>query len=628
MTFGMAATASLAASLQDFGFRSMLAGGRPAIGGRPLLVMMINFSYNAPLPWTNAEADTLVYPVNGKTLNSYFVEASNNRFRWTRPSTGIVGPIPIQATESEQRAKYLMDNPAGISRAMSAALMSATVDWARMDANGDGSITEDELGILILHNGAGSGARSVDPSGCLALPNSPVRICGGETRVSVAGAGLGTAAHELTHQLGAIDLYGAWNKGSCLNRSLTVMSCGPETLNLDPWHKLRLGWAEPRIRSLRAPSTETLSTALGDPIASIILYDPVRGTNEFLLLEYRTRNVNSSSGETELLSEGLAIWHVRQNPTYVAAVGAPLMVPGSNVLWGSGTMTLPLHWLDGTRTGIRIFIAPFEKNASSISISWSTDLSGIYNRNPFAGEGFAPIPGALAQVSVDGSDNAWGINNQDEIYQFHWGPRKWVQIPGRLNQIVAAGGTAWGLNAAHSIFRFNRQTGAFEQILGSLVQIVAGGENEAWGINEDFEIYRFNSASQRFEKVPGILRQVSGVSETNLWGLNPFNQAFQFDPVTRGFVSVPGSFTQIEAGNGTAVWGLNVDQQIFRYNHAIGRFDLIPGWLVQASVGFGDSVWGLNGRNEIFQFTGTGFAHINGRLRRVAAGSNTAWGLN
>src|SRR5262249_38529125 len=153
------------------------------------------------------------------------------------------------------------------------------------------------------------------------------------------------------------------------------------------------------------------------------------------------------------------------------------------------------------QTGIRIFVSPYGDGADAIQVSWGGQPSGIYVRNPFENSSFVPVPGALAQISAENSDNIWGLNNQDQIFYYDWNIRRFIQVPGSLTQIVAAGNTAWGLNAEHDIFRFNRQTWRFEQIPGKLVQIVAGGVNQAWGINQDFEIFRFNGSTERFENI-------------------------------------------------------------------------------------------------------------------------------
>jgi hypothetical protein len=87
-----------------------------------------------------------------------------------------------------------------------------------------------------------------------------------------------------------VDLYGSWGRNDRLNDHLTVM--GPSDFTacyLDPWHRMQLGWVEPRIASLRSGGITNIPAAqMGDPTAPLLLYDPSRGLNEYWLLEYRT----------------------------------------------------------------------------------------------------------------------------------------------------------------------------------------------------------------------------------------------------------------------------------------------------------------------------------------------------
>ena len=59
--------------------------------------------------------------------------------------------------------------------------------------------------------------------------------------------------HELSHLLGAIDLYGS----NCLSQNVSLMGCTAypnpddrQSYHLDMWHKMQLGWVRPRVRSL------------------------------------------------------------------------------------------------------------------------------------------------------------------------------------------------------------------------------------------------------------------------------------------------------------------------------------------------------------------------------------------
>jgi len=145
-------------------------------------------------------------------------------------------------------------------------------------------------------------------------------VCFVTHRVSLA-----TLCHEVSHLLGTKDLYGVWNQ-ECLNNGLSLMSCtitfadNPAIYHLDPWHKMQLGWTQPRIRSLPAGGIETIPAAqLSGWDKPLLLYDPNRGTSEFFLLEYRTTQHPAGSGfdyDANAADSGLVIWRVRQEPNH------------------------------------------------------------------------------------------------------------------------------------------------------------------------------------------------------------------------------------------------------------------------------------------------------------------------
>jgi hypothetical protein len=137
---------------------------------------------------------------------------------------------------------------------------------ADTDLNRD--VTADELLILIIHNftGYGPGNRANAPATVTKhaplVPDKQVTVT-----VVVAGDGIETPfyqiAHELSHSLGTIDLYGSGNE----NQLLTLMA---------------LGWCEPRIQQLRASSAPVIvgEISAGRPDGAVILWDPSRWSGE------------------------------------------------------------------------------------------------------------------------------------------------------------------------------------------------------------------------------------------------------------------------------------------------------------------------------------------------------------
>jgi hypothetical protein len=154
---------------------------------------------------------------------------------------------------------------------------------------------------------------------------------------------------------------------------------------LDAWHKLQLGWLEPRIRSLTAGGVETVpATQSPATDAPVILYDPARGVSEFFLVEYRTSTSPWGAGyEDNLPSNGLGIWHVvhdaNKNLQEWANVGQSVWLEGqpdlqrgedNHLLWTGSTTTPALRWSDGTVTRATILVRPFSTGDASLTFEW------------------------------------------------------------------------------------------------------------------------------------------------------------------------------------------------------------------------------------------------------------------
>jgi M6 family metalloprotease-like protein len=380
---GLCTLSASAVTLEDFGYGQMRPPDRPnggeARGIRPLLVILAQFDGRPAFTLTQATYDTLVFNTLQRSVNGYFLVNSNGRFSWTRDGGGTTRifqfPGSVLAWPEKQRMAHVLKTAAVLSG----------IDFSQFDTNRDGSVTTDELGILMIDNVTQNGGanRDTDPV-CVRPEGFQVSLC---LRIAAAGhrASLMTICHELTHSLGALDIYGA----NCFSNNLTLMGCSPggtddrTTFHLDPWHKMQLGWFEPRIRSMRAPGTESLPAAnTVQPGAPVLLYDPVLGTSEYFLLEYRSaRNRAGLHYDENVAGTGLVVWHIKQdgnkNPILIPNVGyavyadgAPGLVRGGNTVWGSTVITPTLRWLDGSSAAVRVQSRPFAPTDSQIIIDW------------------------------------------------------------------------------------------------------------------------------------------------------------------------------------------------------------------------------------------------------------------
>ncbi|HUG11103.1 MAG TPA: hypothetical protein VMM36_08825, partial [Opitutaceae bacterium] len=375
------ATAGTAATLADFGHENMTVNGKAALGVRPAVIILLDLANSGTFSHPSSYYGEYVFnPSNTTTAgvrsaNGFLLANSHGRFSIAPAGVGIVGPV--QLSDSDRMAA-LGDDVKKAGLAINAAAL-AGFNFAPFDSDGNGRVTTDELLILIFDNSStedSGAARAANPTGlnpdttfnAFTPPGSSVSMLV-HTVILTQNVSFATLCHELIHLLGAKDLYGIWGQKTCYGGKYTVMSCTIlepadlatqefNTFHLDAWHKMQLGWVEPRIREISASVVETI-TAAQSPTATdapVILYDPAHGTDEFFLLEYRTNQINTGSlgYEDDLPSNGLCIWHVVHDGNKnliewenigqsVWLAGQPLLGRGqdSRMAWTSATITPP-----------------------------------------------------------------------------------------------------------------------------------------------------------------------------------------------------------------------------------------------------------------------------------------------
>ena len=389
-------------SLSDFGYDTMTVNKVEARGHRPLLMVLVEFDGGAPLAHSAAYYDELVFNpfvdlglgTLGRSVNGYYMNVTGGRFQWSRASD-VIGPLRVPA----DLAGLKLDDRLARLIPMVAA---AGYDFSRVDANDDSAIGADELSVLVVDNGSTSSGQTVGPVRCRVATQKV-----GDVTVHASFVGsrpsLMLIAHELSHQLGTLDLYG--HDGN-RNAAVTLMGFEPgdddmRTWHLDPWHKTRLGWAEPILWRLDTYGSHTLAVANSlRADAALIVYDDVRGLNEFFVIEYRSRSAmdeyvpsRSPGGgqirfnyDADVAGDGVAIWHVylvdgepieltvsapglpRKTDKSVFLDSAPAFVHGDNNLWATGQTTPPLRWLDGTATNTRLRIGGFDATSKDVVI--------------------------------------------------------------------------------------------------------------------------------------------------------------------------------------------------------------------------------------------------------------------
>lgn len=402
-----------------------------APASRPLLVILAEFTgldvshpasfthpTNPPPYYWDAHKKGLLYHSSGEyepmvfnqgtqphTLNGYFHEISNGRFAWTK-----AGVVKVSLPKEALRANL---GDACFAYLLQQVYATGEVDFTAfvggLDGWGNGLITREDLGILLISN---------DPSiGWQTEGGLDVTLTGA-TKIHFNGSmatahdheDFGTECHELVHAVGNdVDLYGFPTYG---NGRLTIMSYtgvsdpveNPETWHLDPWIKMQFGWTDPRIVEIPSKGSAILPAAqLMDPNAPVILCprNYYRG-GEYFLLEYRTTNCAAGPGyDANVLGYspdtmqcgGLVIWHVypralwskNQQPVWSesAATNHLDFEARGRCPWPSNTTTPVLRYWDGhASTLVRLHVRPFVPGANSITVDWDQPEVWVDFRRP------------------------------------------------------------------------------------------------------------------------------------------------------------------------------------------------------------------------------------------------------
>jgi M6 family metalloprotease-like protein len=202
------------------------------------------------------------------------------------------------------------------------------------DTNADFTVDDNELFMLVIDSDSvGSAARR---------GTTPPSVLFNGHSVGWSGTGLAaghqssymTFCHELLHMLGIqAEMYGS----NDLNQSYTTMCAtiyqsSPnvtipdvrKTFHLDPFHKMKLGWCEPRLYDANALGSVFVKVHRHDYTdAPVLLYDGNdESSKRFFMLEYRNSKVPF---DENVGSNGIAVWRVE-----LGADLQPFQIPGSN----------------------------------------------------------------------------------------------------------------------------------------------------------------------------------------------------------------------------------------------------------------------------------------------------------
>jgi M6 family metalloprotease-like protein len=379
-----------AATLAEFGHGSISVLGQPAAGARRLLVVLVEYSEFPPISVTHtpqyyeqlAIGDPVPpfstdNPVNPASLREYFREVSYGRF-WFELA-GRIGPLSMGPLGTDP------GTPIRITNIMQKVADIAPQVLTASDANGDHAVAENELSVLLIENipGAAPG-NSFQASPVQASATAGPGTVSVSVSVRPAGGGVLTPFYQLAHEtshaaVGTIDMYNApaglgpnkVNTGMTLMGAYSFTANDQYTVHLDIWHKLALGWAEPRVFRLKEPQTQEVWEGAD---GSLLLWDDSRNANEYFLIERRRPNAPGEFYDSGFAGDGIVIWRVdTQLAGGILTLAPPGLTPGNPGAWASGSQTPYLAWTSGQSTGVSVSVG--DSGNGRLQVTWGEEVA-------------------------------------------------------------------------------------------------------------------------------------------------------------------------------------------------------------------------------------------------------------
>ncbi len=342
--------------------------GTPATETReiPLIVILANFDANGngvddwdpanPSARMDGEqwAGTDVsdhyetYFGDGYSLMSYFYEASMGAFRYV-PAEIDVLPEGAKYDKGIIEITVPIKHPSASGDAQGAitTVFEATdpyIDYTKFDTNKDGTIVPTELGVVILNPGQDASNGTTNLGGQhpyqvhgtsqslnAAMEDYAIRFSGssgskvtniGEYGKNSAPMAMGTAAHELAHNLGAEDLYdtnrnghgggtiGGWPRAYnfSLQSNGNHLGGGTRPAYEDPYHRIYLEWADYEVVE---DGIYTLHSTMSQKYKILRVNTPDPG--EYYLIEIRLKEGFESSLTSGSSKGGIMVWHIDED---------------------------------------------------------------------------------------------------------------------------------------------------------------------------------------------------------------------------------------------------------------------------------------------------------------------------
>ena len=282
-----------------------------------------------------------IYFGDGYSLSNYYEELTMGAFRFVPIEFDVV-PEGSPFTKGVIEVTVPIPHPSASGNAQGTItnVFEATdpyVDYSKYDINDNGKIDATELGVVILNPGQDASNGTTDMGGkqkfqVHGTSQSLNAWCDDMTFSKVSNFGefgkgggvmqCGTPAHELAHNLGAEDLYDTNRNGHgggtvsgwprAYNFSLECngnhLQSGTRPADLDPYHRIYLGWAEYEVVE---DGVYTIHSTLTDQYKILRVNTPDPG--EYYLIEIRLKEGFESALTGGASKGGIMVWHIDQD---------------------------------------------------------------------------------------------------------------------------------------------------------------------------------------------------------------------------------------------------------------------------------------------------------------------------
>lgn len=311
--------------------------------------------------WTTSDPwhyyDTF-FNENGRSLVDFYKEMTGNRF-WFYPAKidrpvspdqpdGVLKIAVPFAHPAALRHFDGYDNASAAHKAIHDIVKSCEkyIDFAKYDKNGDGIVSPDEFGIIILNAGYDHSSQKGDPNyDAPDYENAPdprhrfmvhgtsqhidVKMEDGCKLVCFSNVGehrsvdslymtIGTPGHELAHNLGAQDLYSRYTGPQDAERRWPTprhfsLMCNGNHIDggnspsyIDPYQRLIFGWSD----ELQANEDGIYTLYSQMTGKGNIVKIPTPNPDEYFLCEIRLKKGFEKHLTDDEATGGVAVWHI------------------------------------------------------------------------------------------------------------------------------------------------------------------------------------------------------------------------------------------------------------------------------------------------------------------------------